>query len=130
MPKIEPKDFTSVINSLLDEYGDDVLDAVVESADASAKKAAKSLKTAGKFKNRSGKYRRGWRTTNNKSRLTYSSTVYNKDAFQLAHLLEFGHALKLGGRAAGKVQAFPHIEEVNDQAQSDFENYLEEKLKT
>lgn len=43
----------------------------------------------------------------------YSVTVYNKKHYQLAHLLEKGHALKGGGRT----RAFPHIAPVAEKAQ-------------
>ena len=55
---------------------------------------------------RSGRYAGSWtasKTKENSSSLTM--TVHSPSRYMLAHLLEFGHALRNGGRA----RAFPHL---------------------
>lgn len=55
---------------------------------------------------RTGKYARSWATKKTKENShTLEMTVHSKDRYQLAHLLEKGHAKRGGGRVPGK----PHI---------------------
>lgn len=69
-----------------------------------------------------GNYARSW--TVKKTKETSQSltvTVHSKDHYQLAHLLEFGHAKRGGGRVAAQ----PHIA----QAEEHGIEQLEEKLR-
>lgn len=69
-----------------------------------------------------GRYARSW--TVKKTKETSQSltvTVHSKDHYQLAHLLEFGHAKRGGGRVAAQ----PHIV----QAEEHGIEQLEEKLR-
>ena len=55
-----------------------------------------------------GTYAKSWSVKN--TRETSNSlelTVYSKNRYQLAHLLEFGHAKRGGGRVAGKAHIAP-----------------------
>ena len=81
------------------------------------------MRAAGSFGG-TGKYRKGWKTKVEESRLSIEGTVYNGAAPGLTHLLEFGHVKQNGGRT----RAFPHIAEVNDKAQEEFEKELIAKL--
>lgn len=105
--------FSVVFSDMIRRYGSDVYDALEESINQVAKESAAELKTAGQFKDRSGKYRKSWTWKKMKeSYLRHSATVYNKDEYRLTHLLEFGHAKKNGGRT----KAYEHIAPVNDKA--------------
>lgn len=128
---IRPADFRNVLNEILEEYGDDINDLVVSSAKKTVKKAAKSLRsqTSGTFKSLTGDYRKGWTSKVEEDRLSVSARAYNKTDYQLTHLLEFGHVLVTGGRTKGRVKAFPHIAQVNDQAQKDFMEFIEKGLR-
>ena len=83
-------------------------DLAVEDLKADVEKAAKTVKsqiesTAPK---RTGKYAKSW--ASKKTKETSDSieyTVHSKNRYQLAHLLENGHAKRGGGR----VRAIPHI---------------------
>ena len=97
-------DMASAIMEGLEEYAD--------LADAAMKKAVR--KTATAVKNeisanapvRSGRYKRSWTTKKTKENShTLEMTVHSKDRYQIAHLLEHGHAKRGGGRVA----AIPHI---------------------
>ena len=69
-----------------------------------------------------GRYAQSW--TVKKTKETSQSltvTVHSKDHYQLAHLLEFGHAKRGGGRVAAQ----PHIA----QAEEHGIEQLEEKLR-
>lgn len=97
-------DMASEIMKGLQEYS--------ELADAAMKKAVR--KTATEVKKdisanapkRTGRYAQSWttkKTSENSHKL--EMTVYSKGRYQLAHLLEKGHAKRGGGRVAGQ----PHI---------------------
>lgn len=54
----------------------------------------------------SGAYAKSWTTkATSETSTSIAMTVYSKSKYQLAHLLEKGHALRQGGRT----RAFPHI---------------------
>nr|WP_237566203.1 HK97 gp10 family phage protein [Oceanobacillus massiliensis] len=55
-----------------------------------------------------GKYRDSWTVTKQKeSSSSLELVVHSKTRYQLAHLLEHGHAKRGGGRVAGKVHIAP-----------------------
>lgn len=121
---IKPTDFTKTMNAILEQYGAEVIDVVTKAADDVSKDSRVDLRknSTGEFENRSGDYRRGWRTRLDKGRIKVEAHVYNKTNYRLTHLLEFGHAKQNGGRT----QAFPHIEGVNREAQEEFEQRIRE----
>ncbi len=88
------------------------LSEYAELADTAMKKAVR--KTATAVKNeisanapvKSGRYKRSWTAKKAKENShTLEMTVHSKDRYQIAHLLEHGHAKRGGGRVA----AIPHI---------------------
>ena len=104
---------------------DDVIADVKDLAKKEGKKANKELrkKNAGTFKDRTGRYRKGWRfKVVSENSHSIEVAVYNKTDYQLTHLLENGHVIKNGTqRIFGKSKAFPHIAEVNKAIQDEFE---------
>lgn len=121
---IGPADFSEYMKALLEEYGDDVFSATVEAEEKVSKEAVSRLKSAGGFKNKLGRYRKGWRAELRKTRTSVLVTIFNKTDYQLTHLLEFGHVLPQGGRA----QAYPHIADVNDWAMEALELEIAEAI--
>ena len=110
------------------EYADEVEDQTEAAVIKTAFKAEGDLHVEGGFKNRSGKYRRGWTVTFNQLRYGLEATVHNR-VYMLTHLLESGHAKWLWGKDTGEqVQAFPHIADVNEEAQKMLQEEIKRRL--
>lgn len=90
----------------LKEYADLATDTVKEAVKDSAKTVKKEIQE--NAPKRTGRYRKSWtskKTTENSNSMTV--TVYSKDRYQIAHLLEHGHAKRGGGRVAGREHIAP-----------------------
>ena len=99
----------------IDDMAAEIMEGVseyAELADTAMKKAVR--KTATAVKNeisanapvKSGRYKRSWTAKKTKENShALEMTVHSKDRYQIAHLLEHGHAKRGGGRVA----AIPHI---------------------
>lgn len=108
------------------DYTDEVSKEIKKESKKIATRAAQELKTAGSFKDRRGKYRKGWRVKSVKGE---GDVVHNLTDYQLTHLLEKGHALRRGGRSLGHVSARVHIAPVEERAVEDFEKAVERAIK-
>ena len=126
-------DFSDYVSEMLQQYGYEVVEAMTESINEVAKEAVKRLKAesprgaGGKRKH--GQYAKGWAVKYEKGRLTTSATIYGKSGtYQLAHLLEFGHAHRQGGRAKAIVHIAPieqwAIDEAHDRTVKKLEGGL------
>lgn len=125
---VSANDFSGAVTNILKDWSADVLEETNEAVKDVATEARDELKVEGKFENRSGKYRKGWKVTFTELRYGLEATVHNK-VYQLTHLLESGHAKWLWGRDTGEtVQAFPHIEKVNEEAQRKLEEEIKRRL--
>ena len=116
-------DMAAEIMSGLQEYAD--------LADTEMKKAVK--KTATEVKKeiaanapvKSGRYKKSWTTkTAKENSHTLEMTVHSKERYQLAHLLEKGHAKRNGGRVSGK----PHISPAEAHGEEMLTQLIEEAL--
>ena len=125
---VSVNDFSGEVTKILKSWSTEVLEETNEAVKDVATEARDELKVEGKFENRSGKYRKGWKVTFTELRYGLEATVHNK-VYQLTHLLESGHAKWLWGRdTGGTVQAFPHIEKVNEEAQRKLEEEIVRRL--
>lgn len=125
---VSANDFSGAVTNILKDWSADVLGETNAAVKEVATEARDELKVEGNFENRSGKYRKGWRVTFTELRYGLEATVHNK-VYQLTHLLESGHAKWLWGRdTGGTVQAFPHIEKVNEEAQRKLEEEIVRRL--
>ena len=122
--KVNLNNFASEVTKITKEYADEVTDRTEAAIMKTAFHAEEQLHVAGEFGG-TGDYKRGWTISFNKLRYGLEATVHNK-LYMLTHLLESGHAKWLWGRDTGKeVKAFPHIENVNEEAQ----RMLEEEIR-
>jgi len=113
---------TEAVNDILTEYGDAAMEAVKTVVPQVGKEAVKKLR-ADSPKDTGG-YSKGWKATTRTSRLSTTVTIYNKDHYQVAHLLEHGHAKRGGGRTA----PIAHIKPVEDWANEEVTKRLREVL--
>jgi hypothetical protein len=115
--------FEKAVKGLLDEYGAEVVHAVQDVVPDVGKEAAKKLRAESPRK--TGKYRKGWTSQSNVTRTGAEATVYGKSGtYQLAHLLENGHAKRGGGRT----KAIVHIKPVEEWAANEVEDRITRKL--
>ena len=117
-------DMASEIMKGLTEYA--------ELADTAMKKAVR--KTATTVKNeisanapvKSGRYKKSWVTKKTKENShSLEMTVHSKNRYQIAHLLEHGHAKRGGGRVA----AIPHIAPAESNGEVLLTELIEKALK-
>lgn len=121
---VNVNNLSNEINKQLGLYAKDVEEEIRKAEKSVSSLATRKLKVAGDFQNNrtTRNYRTGWRS----KRLNNGGyVVYNATSYQLTHLLEFGHALKNGGRA----RAFPHIGRVEAEIQNEFEKRVREALR-
>ena len=112
------------VNDILSEFSTDVTKAAQEAVTEVSKEAVKKLKQTAP-KGKTGKYSRGWTSKVEKTATTAESTIYGKSGtYQLAHLLEHGHARRGGGRTAPIV----HIKPVEEWAIAEVEKRIIEKV--
>jgi len=118
-------DLERAVNDILQEFTVDVIKAAQESVTEVTKEAVKKLKQTSP-KGRSGKYAKGWTRKVEKTSTTVDSTIYGKTGtYQLAHLLEHGHARRGGGR---NVDGIVHIKPVEEWAITEVEKRIREKV--
>ena len=118
----------------IDDMADEIMKGLTEYADLAETEMKKTVKkTATSVKKeisanapkRTGKYAKSWSTKKTKENShSLEMTVHSKNKYQLAHLLEKGHAKRGGGRVAGK----PHIAPAEENGVQMLEKLIEEVL--
>jgi hypothetical protein len=109
------------IQKILDKYADDVTDLTKDTVRKIGQKGVQALRSSSGVFGGSGKYASGWKSTVEETRMGSTATLHNAKVPGLPHLLEFGHALRGGGRAPGRV----HIKPVEDELTKAFEREIE-----
>lgn len=113
-----------VIMEGLQEYADLATDDMKAAVKKAGDEAKKDIQANAPVK--TGKYKGSWtvKTTKETSN-AMEVVVHSKNRYQLAHLLEFGHAKRGGGRT----RAFPHIAPAEAKAAELLEKEVERALK-
>lgn len=118
----------------IDQMAAAVMEGLMEYADLAADDMKKSVRKAGTTVRReiqtnapedTGAYGKSWAVKNRReTSQSLELTVYSKNRFQLAHLLEFGHARRGGGRVNGK----SHIAPAEEKGIRELEQQIERSL--
>lgn len=119
----------------VDQMAQTIMDGLLEYADLATEDMKAAVKKAGnKAKSDvqagapvdTGKYKKSWTVKTTKENANaLEVTVHSKNRYQLAHLLEFGHAKRNGGRT----RAFPHIAPAEAAAAELLEQEVERALR-
>ena len=116
------------------ELADAVMETLEEYADLAAEDVKQAVRDAGETVRKeiranapkdTGDYAKSWavkKTKETSSSLTL--TVHSKNRYQLAHLLEYGHAKRGGGRVAAR----PHIAAAEEAGIEQLEREIERSL--
>jgi HK97 gp10 family phage protein len=106
----------------IDNLANEIMEGLKEYADLASDDVKKAVRKAGNTVRKeisenapkdTGAYAKSWSVK--KTKETSNSlevTVYSKNRYQLAHLLEYGHAKRGGGRVAAR----PHIAQAEQSA--------------
>lgn len=118
----------------IDQLAVAVMEGLTEYADLASDDMKKAVKKAGTTVRKeievnapedTGAYAKSWAVKNvRETSQSLELTVYSKNRYQLAHLLEFGHAKRGGGRVAGKSHIAPAEEKGVRQLEEEIERSL------
>lgn len=133
MRSIDISELDSEVRAILANYSDEVYDVMKNATDTCAKTAVTMLRTQSPVDETSkdaGAYARSWKQSiGTRKGRAYSRFAYNEKHYRLTHLLEFGHALKRGGRVVGHANAVPHIERIEKEVSDIYEDTIERGLR-
>ena len=119
----------------IDQMAHVIMEGLQEYADLAAEDMKDAVKKAGNSAKKdiqanapekTGAYQKSWAVkTVRENASAMEVVVYSRNRYQLAHLLEFGHALRQGGRT----RAFPHIAPAEERAAEMLAREVEAALK-
>lgn len=102
--KVSIDGMADAIMKELNAYADTTADGIKTAVQKAAKTVKSEIQAGAPVK--TGAYKKSWAAKNTaESSNKLEITVYSRNRYQLAHLLEHGHAKRGGGRVAAK----PHI---------------------
>ena len=116
-------EMADAIMQSLNEYSGLAAEEMKEAVKSAADTVKKEIKANAPVD--TGAYKKSWtskKTGESSSSVEY--TVHSKDRYQLAHLLEHGHALRNGGRT----RAFAHIAPAEDAGLKQLEADIKRRL--
>lgn len=124
MDRIKVDALAQTVMEGLEEYAKLATEDMKEAVKKAGQEAKKDVQAGAPIK--SGAYKKNWTVkTTREDANSMEITVHSRNRYQLAHLLEFGHALRNGGRA----KAFPHIAPAEEKAAELLEREIRQALK-
>ena len=120
------------VNAMLNEYVQEVQDAIDDAAKEAAEVTARELRAnspkreKGKGK---GKYAKGWKVKKRNEAHLVAYVVYNGSSPGLTHPLEHGHVARNQYGSYGRVRAIPHIGPAADAGIQRFELAVKARLR-
>ena len=122
--RITVDQLASAVMQELEEYADTTTDGVKNAVRKAAKTVKEGIEAGAPV--RTGKYAKSWATkTTGESSHALEITVHSRNRYQLAHLLEHGHAKRGGGR----VSARPHIAAAEAEGIEELEREIERSVR-
>lgn len=116
-------DMASEIMKGLQEYADLADTAMKNAVRKTATEVKKEISSNAPQK--SGRYAKSWTTKKTKENShSLEMTVHSKKRYQIAHLLEHGHAKRNGGRVAAR----PHIAPAEEHGEEMLTSLIEKEL--
>lgn len=116
-------EMTDVIMKGLEDYAELATEDMKEAVKHASTKVRKEI-SANAPKD-TGKYAKSWSAKKvRETSQTLTMVVHSKNRYQLAHLLEYGHAKRNGGRVEGKPHIAPAEQEGIRQLQEEIERAL------
>ena len=125
---------SSNVNCSIDGLADAIMDGLREYADLASDEMKSAVRKAGKTvkdeiavnaPRKTGAYAKSWSVKSMKETSeSLELVVYSKNRYQLAHLLEFGHAKRGGGRT----RAFSHIAPAEETGEKELEENIRKAL--
>ncbi len=105
MSNIKIDNLAAEITLAVQQYTEDVAAAIEKELYETSKAVLKDVKDGSPV--RTGEYKKGWSCKKETSGGQVKYIIHNKKKPWIAHLLEFGHAKKSGGRVAGRPHLIP-----------------------
>lgn len=123
MPNVKIEDLDKEIMKSLNEYADFATDEMKKAVKESSKAIRKEIQaTAPKD---TGAYAKSWAIkTQKETSDSIDQVVHSRNRYQLAHLLENGHAKRGGGRVPGQPHIKPAEEKGKEQLVEDIKHAL------
>ena len=116
--KISVDQLADAVNDALEEYSKLADETMRKAVTDAGKTVRNSIKEGAPVK--SGKYAKSWSVKNTKMNAhVLEVTVYSRNRYQLAHLLEHGHAKRNGGRTRAQIHIAPAEELGEKQLEAD-----------
>lgn len=126
---VQPKDLEAEISKILDKYENQVQENLEAVTKEIAQKGAKQIQAnARQMFGGTGKYAKGWTTTDTGKRFAPGRTIHHKSMPGLPHLLENGHVSVVNGRRVGQAKAHPHIAPVEEKIIEEYQKGVMSKL--
>lgn len=122
--KVSIGNLASEVMKQMEEYASVTAEGMKKAVNSAGKTVRQEIKATAPA--RSGDYAKSWSVKKvNETSTKLELTVYSRNRYQLAHLLEYGHGLHQGGRT----RAFPHISEAEAKGTEQLENDIERMLR-
>ena len=119
--KISISQLSAAVMEELEGYAD----LAAEDMKSAVKKAAATVRIEASAPRNTGDYAKSWTVkTTKESSNALQVTVHSRNRYQLAHLLEHGHAKRGGGRVAAR----PHIAAAEEAGIEQLEREIERSL--
>ena len=122
--RIKVDQLVETVMKELEDYADTTTDGVKSAVRKAANTVKKEIQAGAP--QRTGKYAKSWATkTTGEDSHSLEITVHSRNRYQIAHLLEHGHAKRGGGRVAAR----PHIAAAETDGIEELEREIERSIR-